>query len=477
MLTSKSNDMKRMMKYIWILSLPLVTVSCKKYLDINENPNSPTGAPLNGLLLSATENAALNVYRVSDNVTAQYVQYLSSPNPASAGDIYEPIDASTTWTFLYDNMTNIYDLDQQAGEQGATQYQGVARILMAMDLQLVHDLWGDAPFTEAFGGEILTPAYDDAQSNYQRVLTLLDEGIALLQQAGSTVELSESADLIHEGDIDAWMKTAHALKARMLNRVSKTSQYNAANVLAEVDAAYGAGDDEAAITVFDVRNPWAEVAVDNADLLLGGWLSEHFVNAMNGTIYGIFDPRLPMITDPTGNGDYVGTRNGKGRTGSGTGNDQSVLTTTDYYSRDNSPLFIISYEEVKFIESEAAFRAGNMQRAYDAYIEGITANMDKLGVPAGQRDAYINDPSVGVGANNLTLDLIFKEKYKALFLSPETWNDARRYNYMYEDFQLPLNAAIPNFIRRVMYPNVETSRNNANVPSVAGVDERLWWDE
>ena len=80
---------------------------------------------------------------------------------------------------------------------------------------------------------------------------------------------------------------------------------------------------------------------------------------------------------------------------------------------------------------------------------------------------------VSVGAANLTLDLIMKEKYKALFLSPETWNDARRYNYLYKDFTLPLNAVAAGFIRRIVYPSVETSRNVANVPPVNGVLDKL----
>ena len=73
------------------------------------------------------------------------------------------------------------------------------------------------------------------------------------------------------------------------------------------------------------------------------------------------------------------------------------------------------------------------------------------------RDAYINDTSVSVGEANLTLALIFKEKYKALFLMPVTWDDARRFDYAYKGFQLPLNVVTSTFIRRLVYPTVETA--------------------
>ena len=35
---------------LYILLLALLFTSCKKYLDVNENPNSPTKPPINGLL-------------------------------------------------------------------------------------------------------------------------------------------------------------------------------------------------------------------------------------------------------------------------------------------------------------------------------------------------------------------------------------------------------------------------------------------
>lgn len=473
-----------MQRHIWhtcFLLLTITTTSCKKYLDINTNPNQPTQPTINGLLTQTTLNSALNVYRVSTNITSYYVQYLASSNTASPLDTYDDIDASSTWTSLYDNMTDIYDLEKIAAEKGATQYQGVAKILMAMNLQFINSLWGDAPYTAAFSAASLTPGFDNAQSIYQTCIKLLDDGIALLNQTGSTITIptssSNNPDLIHKGATNAWIRTAHALKARLLNQVSKTSAYSTAAIFAELAGAYTNTTQDAYITTFDIRNPWNQVALNNKNLLLDGWLSEQFIDAMNGKTYGIFDPRLPFITDTTKYGDYRGTPNGKGRSGSGVSYEETYINLTGYYSSPNSPLYIITYEEMKFIEAEAAFRANDKPRAYAAYIEGITANMNKLGVAGAKRDAYINDPSVAVGASGLTLDLIFKEKYKALFLNPETWNDARRYNYQYKDFTLPLNAVTSSFVRRMVYPSIETSRNGANVPAVTDVTQKLWWDQ
>ena len=467
--------MKRISLYILFLSL--FFTSCKKFLDVNENPNLPTKPPINGLLGQVTYQTALNVFRAGD-ITGYYVQYLASPNAGSTLDIYETVDASGTWTNLYNTMTDAYDLIQLGAEAGSTQHEGVGKILMAINLKIVHDLWGNAPYTQAFTSETIVPGYDDAQSLYQQCLALLDEGIALLNQGNSTFDLDEDLDFVHGGDVAAWIKTAYALKARFLMLVSKQGSFNADAVLTALANAYTSNSDDAKINVFDVRNPWAQLAVNNAALVLDGWLSEQYVDMMDGTTYGIADPRLPLIATLTQYGDYRGTPNGAGRVGSGIDDEESYLSTSGYYSSTSSPLYIITYAEVKFLEAEAKFRKGtDMAGAYQAYLDGIRANMNEVGVSAGARDTYVNDPSVSVGDANLTLDLIMKEKYKALFLNPETWNDARRYNYQYADFGLPLNAALPTFIRRLDYPSVETSRNGSNVPNISGLDEKFWWDQ
>lgn len=470
--------MQKIVRYLLLFILIGGTTSCEKFLDVNENPNAPTTAPINGLLLQATQQTALNVFNVG-NITSNYVQHLASPNAASPSDTYDQIDASGTWTALYDAMTDIYDMEKQAAG-GATQYQGVAKILLAMNLSLIHNVWGAAPFTEAFSGETFTPTYDAATANYQKVMTLLDEAITLLGQTGSTRTIptgATSPDLIHQGKTANWIKTAHALKARMLLLVSKTQQYNPTAINEALSKAYTSNADDAFVTTFNIRNPWNNVAVRNAGQILDGWLSEYYVNAMNGTLFGVNDPRLPLIATITRFGDYRGTRNGKGRVGTGINQEESYLSTTGFYSSPQSPLYIISYDEMKFIEAEVAFRANDKTKAYTAYLDGIRANMNKMGVAAAARDAYVNNPAVSVGANALTLELIFREKWKALFLNPVTWDDARRFNYGYNGFQLPLNAVQSTPIRRLVYPNVELSRNGANVPEVGSVIQKLWWDQ
>jgi hypothetical protein len=182
----------------------------------------------------------------------------------------------------------------------------------------------------------------------------------------------------------------------------------------------------------------------------------------------------------TDDGDFIGVPNGEGRgTNVGISGERSVISRETYYAANDAPILVITASETHFIEAEAALAAGSKTRAYAAYLAGIDSHMRMVGVSPGDITTYINAPTVSVGEANLTLDLIMKEKYVALFLSPEAWNDARRFDYQYEDMTLPANHNPDlngSFIRRLIYPDSETSRNSDNVPSVTLLD-RIWWDQ
>jgi len=472
--------MKKILSYTIIIAAFIVTFSsCKKYLDINENPNAAAEPPINGLLANTTFGTATNVFRASD-FTSYYTQYLASPNASSAADVYDQIDESVTWSAFYNIMTDLYDMKKFAAQKNLNAYIGVSDVLMALHLNTLTNIWGDVPYSEAFlGVQNLVPKFDDQQALYDTCIDLLDKGIAALQQPDADGEISSESDFIHGGSTAAWIKTAHALKARMLNQLSKTSQYNTGSVLTELSSSYSDNSDDAQVAVYETDvnpSPWGSVAIANAGLDLDGWLSSYFVDATNSAIYGVFDPRLPLITQTNKDGIYVGTPNGKGRVGTGTTHDECYLDVDKWYSTPTSPVQIVTYAETKFIEAEAQFRAGSKTEAYDAYIAGIKAHMEKLGVADTAIQRYTTEPTVAVGSANLTLALIMKEKYVACFLSPVTWDDMRRTDYAYQGFTLPVNALLPSFIRRVNYPNNELSANGKNAPSVQLTDH-LWWDQ
>jgi len=469
--------MKKSIVYSFIL-LSLFSAGCSKYLDVNKDPNLVTDPPINGLLANATLQTGWNVQRLGD-YTSYYVQYLASSNASSDRDIYKEEDLSSLWSNFYNAMTDIKMMNEKAVVQNAPLHLGVGKIMTALHLNMLINVFGDVPYSQAFQiGTYLLPQYDNQQSLHATSIQLLDEGIAELNKTNFTLALDPRSDVIHGGDVAAWRRTAYTLKARFLNQLSKRTVYSAANILAATASGYRSNADDAGLQAYQGgRSPWNQVAYNNTQLLLNGWLSQQFVDALDGTTFGTTDSRLKHITDTTKFGDYRGTPNGAGRVGTGTNKEESYLSVNGYYSRAGAPVWIATFAELKFIEAEAAFRSNDKNRAYAAYREGIKANIMKVdGVPA-DTTAYLANPSVSVGAANLTLADIFREKYVAMFLNPEAWVDARRFDYQYKDFTLPVNAALNTFIRRAAYPVIETSRNRKNVPVVTSLTEKLWWDQ
>ncbi len=460
----------------------LFFASCEDYLDVNRDPNNPTEVPLNLLMSQASFRTGNNIQRAG-NITSYYVQYLASPNAFGSKDIHDPQPYDGTWQEFYRIMSDITDIESLATAQDAAHYLGAAKVLKAINLGLVLDLWGDVPYNDAFTGEFLQPAYDDDEELYNEVLTLLTDGITELSKGDQLMVLDDD-DFIYGGNITAWIQMAHSLRARYMLHMSNTSRFDATAVLAAAGMGIQSNEFNADISYFtlgpDVYNPWAGVARSQEALILDGWISKQLADAMNGTTFGVVDPRMPFMFGDTEAGQFLGVENGAGRDSDDrVSGDRSVLERGTYYASDDSPILIITAAETKFIVAEAAFRNNEKGDAYDAYLEGIATHMEMLGVPPATANTYINDESVSVGEENITLDLIMKEKYIAMFLHPEAWTDARRYDYGYTGMTLPANhnpALSGQFVRRLIYPESEQSRNIENVPSITPLD-RVWWDQ
>jgi hypothetical protein len=125
-----------------------------------------------------------------------------------------------------------------------------------------------------------------------------------------------------------------------------------------------------------------------------------------------------------------------------------------FWSSMDSPVKLITYPEVKFIEAEARQRLGT-GNADAALAEAVRANFAELGI-GGQ--AY--DPGTA------NLGNIIREKYKALYPQHQAWVDYRRTGFpnitpnpVIEQGLNP-SQVIP---RRFIYPVDEINYNTENV--------------
>jgi len=479
--------MKRALLLLALFGVALAGCTDGSLLVENQNPNATTDPSVSGLLSSSIQETSSDVIPSAAGATSYYVQHLASPSGSGVDQHFES-RFGVTWSSVYNVLADTDVLIERAEAEDSPHYAGIARVIQAYNIGLATDLWGAIPYEQALQGRDgeITPAYDEQQTIYSELQSLLDTALQNLNAESSQFSPGDD-DFVHGGDLQKWRRTAWALKARYRNHLTKKDAYDPQAVLNAVDNAMHRNADDAQMDYANdpADNPWHNVFEEQEGGILGGHLSEQLVKEMDGTLYGPLDPRLQVaITDsndvegPDNPPTFAGSRNG-----GGLGDFYNHLEGDRYYASADAPVPWITHAEVKLIEAEAALRAGNESRAYDAYMDGIRAHMNKVGVPADQRDAYMTDPAVDVGPSNLTLDLIFKEKNVALFLDPEAWVDHRRHDYDYPDFEPPVdqNSLFDNnpntdHIRRVLYPLSEVERNRSNSPDVA-LDQFLWWDQ
>lgn len=330
--------MNKLTKLLLVLLLTtFMAFGCDDYLDVNTDPNNPTSAPIEGLMINTTLETTRNTQRVG-STTSYFVQHFASPNTASATDIHEAVSYGNTWERLYHNIMDLIILAEQADELGAPHYSGIAKVMHAYNLALLVNMFGDVPYSEAFNPEEnLQPSYDSSEEIYDEILSLLEQSITELQ-ATESAAIPGNDDLIYNGNLVPWLQTAYSLQARYLNHYSDLGSYDPGAVLNAVDNGFTSNEDDFQMSFFDegnttTENPWYRAAYNNANLLLQVWLSDQIVDHLNGDTYGVFDPRIEFITAEIDDGGYVGTRNGAGRdSDTAEAGDRSVLAVGSFYA-------------------------------------------------------------------------------------------------------------------------------------------------
>ncbi|NGP89809.1 SusD/RagB family nutrient-binding outer membrane lipoprotein [Fodinibius halophilus] len=480
--------MNKLQQYITTLVCILVVFvfgACENYLggDTNKDPNRvfKDEIGLDALLppvLVSTSKAHFDIAFTF----SQYSQHISFVGET---DSHEEAQLAGAWVEIYlSSLNNLDEMEQKAKETGASHYLGIVKVMQAYNLSLATNTWENIPWSDAFKEGEFSPSYDNQQEIYNAIDQLLNEGITELEKAPSEFNEPGSDDIIYGGNIDKWIKTAYALKARNAIHVTEQGAVAAAdNALSALSNAYTSNADDFQINYNNEKNlnPWHTSAYLAAQTGNPAPVhSDQLIDMMNGETYPEADPRLPIIADNGGDTDYYGSENGNFGVNEDAPDNSSNTAFTDetFHSRAAAPIIMMTYAEMKFIEAEAAFLKANngsesatgaSQQAYDAYLAGISANMDKLGVSANAKNNYINAASVDVGAGNLTMELIMKEKFKALFLNPEVYNDYRRYDFdsqIFKDLALPAdhNDELDGvWIQRAVYPSSELSRNQEEV--------------
>jgi hypothetical protein len=301
------------LKYIILFCIVVVgSASCKKYLDVNTNPDNPNNQ---SVLIQNRLPWIQHFYQYTSGVT----NYRTS---LQAGIYYTTSGSgntfSTTWQCSTGNVTspyqtwfievssNVVDMYNSAQKKGAYHYMAASDVFSALGFMEMLDLYGEMPYTQAATGNP-SPAPDDGKTIYNGCMAKLNEAISLFskpQEVGAP-SLS-SGDLWNNGDVSKWLKLCWGLKARYMLKLSKKADlFNADSILyclsqgpqSNADNTFGPGYNNSTVTDYLYGDPVVTNGnFDYAAYGSGQRISQYYYNLLtNMRGSGIVDPRMTKI--------------------------------------------------------------------------------------------------------------------------------------------------------------------------------------
>jgi len=488
--------------YLFLAAGTLLLGSCKKFLDINKNPNVANDPGVEVVLPSAEVEIAHvlgNNFQVNGCFWSQYWTQSPLANQYKQYDQYQPStdNYNRAWGTLYDGaLTDLKYVYGKAKSVNNKNYMAISKLLSAYTFQLITDAWGDVPYTQALkglavDGGIVSPKYDAQAAIYDSLVAQINEGISLIDVNSSAHPGAD--DLIYGGDMSLWTKFANTLKLKVATRLSQVNPTKAAAIISsmQVDSASFAGfismEGEDAKIIFTTaggnQNPlYSEiVGVGKTQNLFA---SKTCVDSMNANS----DPRVFVFYKPLSNGTVVGNAQGDYNNSTSATGKSIVSATVGGDANDaNSgaaPVRLLSSYESLLLQAEANAR-GWLSDANDEslFYQAIDASFAAYGITTATDISYYKDstfwgvyPTAGTMTDKIRH--IVTQKWFAMCGNQgfEAWTEQRRTGY--PDFFVPsVNSLLGanKWPARFVYPTTEINLNSS-FPGLKSVDQRVWWD-
>lgn len=212
--------------------LAFALFSCDNYLDVNTSPNTLVYDEVTPqLLLPGAQVSSYRIQTTTMNQLGNVFMNAWTRNVQGFGNGFDrelqlTIDNSFyngIWDGLYRSVNNFQGIIDYPNADGSQDYYvAIAKICKSHYLQYIVDLYGDAPYTEAFKGAAnLTPEYDDDYAIYQDLIENLEDARNLIASADPAVANDPTAyDTMLHGDMNRWVEFANTIELRMLLRMS-----------------------------------------------------------------------------------------------------------------------------------------------------------------------------------------------------------------------------------------------------------------
>ena len=502
--------MKKIFLYVSATSLIFGMASCKKYLDVNTDPNNIKAVPVSQILPSVTVN--VGYMGVSDlfRYSLMIMQQFSARGPVSSGNTFQEYeryninssDINNQWNTLY--ATIVSDLELMISQAQATSphYAGVGKLLKAYVFQVAVDAWGKVPYTEAakFNSQ-LYPKFDDDAAIYTDLIKLIDAGVADINATASALEPNSSTSIYSNSTWAAakaqWLKFANTLKLRIYLHYSKKDMSFASQQMAAL--VNSGGFMQSTTDNFQMAFLGESGRQTPTASIEGGQFKNQFFP--NRTIVDMMnvkaDPRRAFYFVPFPYNSNPATYKGSSILDSvasaaysrlhtylkGTATVTASLINAAGTIKDgaiayagNAPARLLTYAEYNFIRAEAALTlnvAGDPQTFYQ---EGIRASMKDVNVAQADVEKYIAANGTLTGTTQQKLQQVINEKYVANFgVVMEPWTDYRRTGYpAITPLKRPL--AIYDEVPRSLPYGLNESTSNPNIPAKADLLVRVFWD-
>lgn len=364
--------------------LGLATTSCDNYLDINQDPNSPSESMMTAdIMMPAAEMNLAGSYgdfaRITGGYFAQYyVQAFGTSNYLDYSQFKMSATRSSSFYRQLNqralkNLTTIRSLTKNSGDWGSYL---AATTLWAFSYQILVDAYGELPFKEAFDVNNPSPHYDQGQDIYNAIVAELDE--ALSKADASDIV---ATNFLFKGQKAAnWIKFAKAVKLKILMRESTVANVDAQiaalvqeNDFPTDDVAYQGiwKNESGSLSPFyaeEFSTIWGSTQINVvANVAIIGTMQQK--NANGDVIYS--DPRLPAFFETNSAGEYTG-----GISGSNFSTSDSYKST--YWCRPvasfDMPVYMLTVAETEFFIAEYYAKNGDATQAEAHYNAAIDAS-------------------------------------------------------------------------------------------------------
>ena len=137
----------------------------------------------------------------------------------NAGELAAPSTFNNVWNSTYSNLLNIQEMIDKvenniASSGGQLVVLGAAQVLKVINFEILTDMHGDIPYTEALKGAAnMQPKVDSQESIYSDLGKTIDNAIDNLNTATENgMKNFGSEDILFKGNTKKWLALAYAVK-------------------------------------------------------------------------------------------------------------------------------------------------------------------------------------------------------------------------------------------------------------------------